>query len=49
VIAADGIHSRVREIWKGEERTNYTGRVAYRTIFLLPILIPGTFPGSALR
>jgi salicylate hydroxylase/6-hydroxynicotinate 3-monooxygenase len=39
VIAADGIHSRVRELWLGAEHTNYTGRVAYRT----------TFPAALLR
>lgn len=32
-IAADGIHSRVRELWLGAGKTNYTGRVAYRTTF----------------
>jgi salicylate hydroxylase/6-hydroxynicotinate 3-monooxygenase len=39
VVAADGIHSRVRELWLGPENTNYTGRVAYRT----------TFPASLLQ
>lgn len=33
LIAADGIHSRVRELWLGQERANYTRRVAYRTTF----------------
>jgi salicylate hydroxylase/6-hydroxynicotinate 3-monooxygenase len=33
VVAADGIHSRVRELWLGTETTNATGRVAYRTTF----------------
>jgi 6-hydroxynicotinate 3-monooxygenase len=33
VVAADGIHSRVRELWLGAEKTNYTRRVAYRTTF----------------
>ena len=33
VIAADGIHSRMRELWLGQEKTNFTGRVAYRTTF----------------
>ena len=39
VIAADGIHSKVRELWMGQERINHTGRVAYRT----------TFPASLLK
>jgi 2-polyprenyl-6-methoxyphenol hydroxylase-like FAD-dependent oxidoreductase len=38
VIAADGIHSRVRELWLGPEQTNYTGRVAYRTTFPAALL-----------
>jgi salicylate hydroxylase/6-hydroxynicotinate 3-monooxygenase len=38
VVAADGIHSRVRELWRGAERTNYTGRVAYRTTFPAALL-----------
>ena len=38
VIAADGIHSRVRELWRGAERTNHTGRVAYRTTFPAALL-----------
>jgi salicylate hydroxylase/6-hydroxynicotinate 3-monooxygenase len=38
VIAADGIHSRMRELWLGAERTNYTGRVAYRTTFPASLL-----------
>ena len=38
VIAADGIHSRVRELWRGQERANYTGRVAYRTTFPAALL-----------
>ena len=33
LIAADGVHSRVREILFGQERPSYTGRVAYRTTF----------------
>ena len=37
-IAADGIHSRVRELWLGPERTNFTGRVAYRTTFPAALL-----------
>ncbi|MEA3025423.1 MAG: 6-hydroxynicotinate 3-monooxygenase [Alphaproteobacteria bacterium] len=38
VIAADGIHSRVRELWLGTQRANFTGRVAYRTTFPATLL-----------
>jgi salicylate hydroxylase/6-hydroxynicotinate 3-monooxygenase len=38
VIAADGIHSRVRESWLGQESVNFTGRVAYRTTFPAALL-----------
>jgi 6-hydroxynicotinate 3-monooxygenase len=38
VIAADGVHSRVREIWLGRETPNFTGRVAYRTTFPAALL-----------
>lgn len=38
VVAADGIHSQVRELWLGKERANYTGRVAYRTTFPAALL-----------
>jgi salicylate hydroxylase/6-hydroxynicotinate 3-monooxygenase len=38
LIAADGIHSRVRELWRGAERANFTGRVAYRTTFPAALL-----------
>jgi 6-hydroxynicotinate 3-monooxygenase len=38
VIAADGIHSRVRELWLGAEKANYTRRVAYRTTFPAALL-----------
>jgi len=38
VIAADGIHSRVRELWLGAEQPNFTGRVAYRTTFPAALL-----------
>lgn len=33
VIAADGVHSLVRELLLGEEQPRFTGRVAYRTTF----------------
>jgi salicylate hydroxylase/6-hydroxynicotinate 3-monooxygenase len=42
VVAADGIHSRVRELWRGTESANYTGRVAYRTTF--PAALLGGYP-----
>ena len=42
VVAADGIHSRVRELWLGPEKTNHTGRVAYRTTF--PAALLAGFP-----
>src|SRR5882757_391559 len=38
VIAADGIHSRIRELWLGAEKANYTRRVAYRTTFPAALL-----------
>jgi 6-hydroxynicotinate 3-monooxygenase len=38
VVAADGIHSRVRELWLGPEKANHTGRVAYRTTFPAALL-----------
>lgn len=33
VVAADGVHSRVREVLLGAGRAQFTGRVAYRTVF----------------
>ena len=33
VIAADGVHSAVRELLFGAETANFTGRIAYRTTF----------------
>ena len=38
VVAADGIHSRVRELWLGPGKANYTRRVAYRTTFPAALL-----------
>jgi len=38
VIAADGIHSKARELWLGAEKANFTGRVAYRTTFPAALL-----------
>jgi 6-hydroxynicotinate 3-monooxygenase len=33
VVAADGVHSTVRELLFGAETANFTGRIAYRTTF----------------
>ena len=33
VIGADGIHSVVREVLFGAEKPQFTGRVAYRTVY----------------
>lgn len=33
VVAADGIHSRVRELMLGADQPRFTGRIAYRTVF----------------
>ena len=38
VVAADGVHSRVRETWLGAGRPNFTGKVAYRTTFPAALL-----------
>lgn len=38
VIAADGVHSTVREWMLGAERPRWTGRVAYRTTFAAALL-----------
>ncbi len=38
LIAADGVHSRVREILLGAEAPSYTGMVAYRTTFPATLL-----------
>ena len=38
VIAADGIHSVVREILFGAEKPQFTGRVAYRTTYPVSLL-----------
>jgi 6-hydroxynicotinate 3-monooxygenase len=39
VIAADGVHSSVRDLLFGAEKANFTGRIAYRA----------TFPADLLR
>jgi 6-hydroxynicotinate 3-monooxygenase len=33
VVAADGVHSLVKEMLFGKDAPNFTGRVAYRTVF----------------
>jgi len=33
VVAADGVHSTVRDLLFGAENANFTGRIAYRTTF----------------
>jgi salicylate hydroxylase/6-hydroxynicotinate 3-monooxygenase len=38
LIAADGLHSRTREILFGPERPRFTGNVAYRTVFPVSLL-----------
>jgi 6-hydroxynicotinate 3-monooxygenase len=38
VIGADGVHSVVRETLFGKEQPQYTGRVAYRTVFPTALL-----------
>jgi 6-hydroxynicotinate 3-monooxygenase len=38
VIGADGVHSVVRESLLGAERPEFTGRVAYRTVFSAALL-----------
>jgi 2-polyprenyl-6-methoxyphenol hydroxylase-like FAD-dependent oxidoreductase len=38
VIAADGVHSLVREWMLGPEAAHFTGRVAYRTVFPAALL-----------
>jgi 6-hydroxynicotinate 3-monooxygenase len=38
VVAADGVHSTVRELLFGAETANFTGRIAYRTTFPADLL-----------
>jgi 6-hydroxynicotinate 3-monooxygenase len=33
VVAADGVHSPIKEILFGKDEPNFTGRIAYRTVF----------------
>lgn len=47
VIAADGVHSLVRESMLGPERPHFTGKVAYRTTY--PTSLLGGFEVAAAR
>jgi 6-hydroxynicotinate 3-monooxygenase len=38
VVAADGVHSLVRELLFGAEKPSFTGRIAYRTTFRAALL-----------
>lgn len=38
VVAADGVHSLVRELLFGDKQANFTGRIAYRTTFPASLL-----------
>jgi 6-hydroxynicotinate 3-monooxygenase len=38
VVAADGVHSFVREQLFGQDEPNFTGRIAYRTVFPAALL-----------
>jgi len=38
VIAADGVHSLVKETLFGKDEPNFTGRIAYRTVFPAALL-----------
>jgi 6-hydroxynicotinate 3-monooxygenase len=38
VIAADGVHSLVKETLFGKDEPNFTGRIAYRTVFPASLL-----------
>ena len=38
VVAADGVHSLVRELLFGAEKASFTGRIAYRTTFPAALL-----------
>ena len=47
VIGADGVHSVVRETLLGAERPEFTGRVAYRTVFPAALLNGATIDDQA--
>ena len=38
LVAADGVHSLVKDVLFGKEEPNFTGRVAYRTVFPAALL-----------
>jgi 6-hydroxynicotinate 3-monooxygenase len=38
VVGADGVHSQVKRILFGEDQPNFTGRIAYRTVFPAALL-----------
>lgn len=42
VISADGVHSMVRDTLFGPDKANFTGRIAYRTVF--PASLLGNYP-----
>jgi salicylate hydroxylase/6-hydroxynicotinate 3-monooxygenase len=46
MIAADGVHSVVRESMHGREKPRFTGRVAYRTVFPSKLLGSAAVEGS---
>jgi 6-hydroxynicotinate 3-monooxygenase len=41
VVAADGVHSFVKESLFGKDRLNFTGRIAYRTVFPAALISDG--------
>ncbi len=41
VVAADGVHSFVKESLFGKEQLNFTGRIAYRTVFPAALISDG--------
>ncbi|WP_431280895.1 FAD-dependent monooxygenase [Humitalea sp. 24SJ18S-53] len=49
VIAADGVHSVVRERMLGKEAPRFTGRVAYRTVFPAALLGPQRLNNSRTK
>ena len=49
VVAADGVHSRVREIVLGKETPRFTGKVAYRTTFPSALLRDGQIAASRTK
>jgi len=49
VIAADGVHSAVRELLLGPESPEFSGRVAYRTTFPTALLRGADLPPSKTK